>query len=95
MELYLHSPYVFMELYLIKQRIRFYSREGREADHSPPSSAEVKSAWSYISTSPYVLITWYLVKHKDNFTVTVRATVINPVRFTVAELVIVKSETSC
>jgi hypothetical protein len=27
-------------------------RPGREADHSPPSSAEVKNAWSYISTPP-------------------------------------------
>jgi hypothetical protein len=26
-------------------------RPGREADHSPPSSAEVKNAWSYASTS--------------------------------------------
>jgi hypothetical protein len=25
---------------------------GREADHSPPSSAEVKNAWSYIPTPP-------------------------------------------
>jgi len=25
---------------------------GSEADHSPPSSAEVKNAWSYTSTSP-------------------------------------------
>jgi hypothetical protein len=25
-------------------------RQGREADHSPPSSAEVKNAWSYTST---------------------------------------------
>jgi hypothetical protein len=24
----------------------------READHSPPSSAEVKKAWSYASTPP-------------------------------------------
>jgi hypothetical protein len=24
----------------------------READHSPPSSAEVKNAWSYTSTCP-------------------------------------------
>jgi len=24
-------------------------RPGREADHSPPSSAEVKNAWSYTS----------------------------------------------
>jgi len=28
---------------------------GFEADHSPPSSAEVKSAWSYTSTSPICL----------------------------------------
>jgi hypothetical protein len=25
-------------------------RPGREADHSPPSSAKVKNAWSYTST---------------------------------------------
>jgi hypothetical protein len=25
---------------------------GREADHSPPSSAEVMNAWSYTSTPP-------------------------------------------
>jgi hypothetical protein len=30
-------------------------RSGREADHSPPSSAEVKNAWSYTST-PQILI---------------------------------------
>jgi hypothetical protein len=28
-------------------------RPGREADHSPPSSAEVKNAWSYISITLY------------------------------------------
>jgi hypothetical protein len=27
-------------------------RPGRRADHSPPSSAEVKNAWSYTSTHP-------------------------------------------
>jgi hypothetical protein len=27
-------------------------RPGREADHSPPSSAEVKNAWNYTSTPP-------------------------------------------
>jgi hypothetical protein len=27
-------------------------RPGREADHSPPSSAEVKNAWHYNSTPP-------------------------------------------
>jgi hypothetical protein len=25
---------------------------GSEADHSPPSSAEVKNAWNYASTPP-------------------------------------------
>jgi hypothetical protein len=43
-------------------------RPRREADHSPPSSAEVKNAWSYTSTPPYVFIAWCLVKHRDNFT---------------------------
>jgi hypothetical protein len=41
---------------------------GREADHSPPSSVEVKNPWSYTSTPPHVLIAWYLVKHRSNFT---------------------------
>jgi hypothetical protein len=27
-------------------------RPGREADHSPPSTAEFKNAWSYTSTLP-------------------------------------------
>jgi hypothetical protein len=31
-------------------------RPEREADHSPPSIAEVKNAWSYSSTSLYVFI---------------------------------------
>jgi hypothetical protein len=30
-------------------------RPGREADHSPPSSAEVKNAWGYTSTPPICL----------------------------------------
>jgi hypothetical protein len=37
---------------------------GHEADHSPPSSAEVKDARSYTSTPPYVCMAWYLVKQK-------------------------------
>jgi hypothetical protein len=41
---------------------------GREADHSPPSSAEVKHAWSYTSTLQYAFKAWCLVKHRDNFT---------------------------
>jgi hypothetical protein len=51
-------------------------REGREADHSPLSSAEVKNTWSYISSLPYVfmawcfnyrivLLAWYLVNYQD------------------------------
>jgi hypothetical protein len=29
-------------------------RPGREADRSPPASAEVKNTWIYTSTPPYV-----------------------------------------
>jgi hypothetical protein len=43
-------------------------RPGRETDHSPPSSAEVKNAWSYTSTPQYVFMAWCLVKHRNNFT---------------------------
>jgi hypothetical protein len=41
-------------------------RQGSEADHSPPSSAEV-NAWSHISTASYVFMAWYLVKLRDDF----------------------------
>jgi hypothetical protein len=40
-------------------------RPGREADHSLPSSAEIKNAWSYISTLPYIHMAWCLVKYRD------------------------------
>jgi hypothetical protein len=29
---------------------------GREADHSPPTSVEVKNTWIYTSTPPYALM---------------------------------------
>jgi hypothetical protein len=35
--------------------------------HSSASSAEVKNAWTYTSSPSYVLMAWYLLKHKDNF----------------------------
>jgi hypothetical protein len=39
-------------------------RPGREADHSPPSSAEVKKAWSYNSTPQYDFMVWCLTKQE-------------------------------
>jgi hypothetical protein len=45
-------------------------RPWREADHSPPSSAEVKNAWSYTSTPQYAFMAWCFVKYRDNFTFT-------------------------
>jgi hypothetical protein len=35
-------------------------RPGREANHSPPSSAEVKNVWTYTSTPPYAFMAWCL-----------------------------------
>jgi hypothetical protein len=43
-------------------------RPGFEADHSPPSSGEVKNARSYTPTPQYVFMAWCLVKYRDNFT---------------------------
>jgi hypothetical protein len=40
----------------------------READHSPSSRTEFKNAWSYTPSPLYVLMVWYLFKHRDNFT---------------------------
>jgi hypothetical protein len=34
---------------------------GREADHSPPFSAEVKNEWNYTSTPQYVFMAWCLI----------------------------------
>jgi hypothetical protein len=36
---------------------------------SPPSSAEDRNVWSYTSTPPYDFKVWYLLKHKNIFTV--------------------------
>jgi hypothetical protein len=43
---------------------------GREADHSPPTSAGVKKIWIYTSTPTPPTPSWCsaeLIKHKDNF----------------------------
>jgi len=45
---------------------------GREADHSPPSSAD-GNAWSYTSI-PNVFIAWCLTKDKGNFIFTLSTT---------------------
>jgi len=33
-----------------------------------PLSADVKNAWSYTSTPPYVFVAWYMVKYRDTCT---------------------------
>jgi hypothetical protein len=33
-----------------------------------PSKAEVKNSWNYTSTPPYVFLAWYLIKHRESFT---------------------------
>jgi hypothetical protein len=45
-------------------------RQGREADHSPKTSAEIKKIWILYIPSPIRLhgvVSAYLVEHKDNF----------------------------
>jgi len=37
-------------------------RPGREADHLSLSSDEVRNAWTYPSTPPYVFMAWCLIK---------------------------------
>jgi hypothetical protein len=37
-------------------------RPGREVDHSPPTSAEVKKMRIYTSTPPYAFMAWCLIK---------------------------------
>jgi hypothetical protein len=38
-------------------------RPGREADHSPPTSAEVKKVWIYTSTPPYSFMAYCLISY--------------------------------
>jgi len=45
-----------------------------EADHLPPSNAEVKNAWAHTSSPSYVFMEWCLVKHRDKFTFTYNLT---------------------
>jgi len=35
-----------------------------EADHSSPSRADSKNAWSYTSAPPYIFIAWCLIKNR-------------------------------
>jgi hypothetical protein len=39
-------------------------RLGHEADHSPPSSAEIKNSRRYTSIPPYVFMAWCIFKHR-------------------------------
>jgi hypothetical protein len=48
-------------------------RPGREANHLPPSSAEVKNAWSYTSTTQYVFMAWCLIMNRDNVYLTYKS----------------------
>jgi hypothetical protein len=43
-------------------------RPGREADHSPPSSSEIKNAWSYICAPQYAFMAWCSVKQSTETT---------------------------
>jgi len=40
---------------------------GHEADHSPPSSAEVKNECLYNSTPLFIFMWWCLVKKREKF----------------------------
>jgi hypothetical protein len=42
------------------------SDPGRKAVHLPQSIAEVRNAWCYTFTPPYVFMAWCLIKHKDS-----------------------------
>jgi hypothetical protein len=37
--------------------------KGAGADHSPPTSVEVKKTWVYTSTPAYVFMAWCLISY--------------------------------
>jgi hypothetical protein len=55
-----HPPIQFVPRALT----RGIKRPEREGHNSIPSSVEVKNAWRYTSTSPYVFMTLYLIKYR-------------------------------
>jgi hypothetical protein len=61
-------------------------RQGREANHSPPSSTEVKNGGAINSLPPYVFVEWCLINYTQGqiFTVTytyTRIAFLKPFRF--------------
>jgi hypothetical protein len=68
--------------WVLRSRSPGIKRTGREANHSPPPSAELRmrgliqplpytSLWIGASLSiDYVCMVWYFVEHRDNFTST-------------------------
>jgi hypothetical protein len=54
------------------QLVEEAKRTGREADHPPPSSAEVKNEWSYTSTPPHISMASCLVKHQGRYLIHLR-----------------------
>jgi hypothetical protein len=52
---------------IISLRIK---RQGCEAEHLPPSSAELKNGWRSTFTLPYFFMAWNFAEHRDNFTLT-------------------------
>jgi len=78
---YLWSVFIHIVFSVIKRSSIVFSkvcilgvkRPGREADHSPPSSAEGQRMRGAIPPfSQYVIMAWCLVKHRVNFTFTFR-----------------------
>jgi len=53
---------------LLSNGCRGFFRPVREADHSPPSSAEVQNTWNYTTTPTHVFMAWCLFKYRDDFT---------------------------
>jgi hypothetical protein len=51
-EMFLHGKEALFRILVQDVLSPGVKRSGREADHSPPCRAEVKNAWSYISTPP-------------------------------------------
>jgi len=65
---FLSSPRcVHPATYIMGTRLK---RTGRQVDHSPPSTTELKHTWNYTSTLQYAFMAWCLVKYRNNFTFT-------------------------
>jgi hypothetical protein len=62
---YNNLGFLWLNFYILSSFSLGVKRPGREADHSPPSSSEVKKCVELYLHSQYAFMAWCLVKYRE------------------------------